>query len=145
MSTNYFAHATAVIDAGAEIGHGSAIWHFSHLMPGCRVGNNCTIGQNVVIMSGVVLGNQVENGVTIGANATIVCGHTLGAFAFIGAGAVVTKDVPAYALIVGNPGRQSGWMSEFGHKLYFNENGIATCKESGQQYRLENKVVRRIV
>jgi len=191
MSTNYFAHATAVIDEGAEIGHGSAIWHFSHLMPGCRIGNNCTVGQNVVIMSGVVLGNQVkvqnnvslytgvtigddvflgpscvftnvinprsainrknqflptivENGVTIGANATIVCGHTLGAFAFIGAGAVVTKDVPAYALIVGNPGRQTGWMSEFGHKLFFDENGIATCTESGQQYRLENKVVRRI-
>ena len=192
MSNNYFAHATAVIDEGAEIGKGTSIWHFSHLMPGCRIGNNCTIGQNVVIMNGVVLGNQVkvqnnvslytgvicgddvflgpscvftnvinprsainrknqyaptivENGATIGANATIVCGHTIGAFAFIGAGAVVTKNIPAYALIVGNPGKQTGWMSAYGHKLNFDENGIATCKESGQQYRLHNKIVNRIV
>jgi UDP-2-acetamido-3-amino-2,3-dideoxy-glucuronate N-acetyltransferase len=79
----------------------------------------------------------VRRGASIGANATIVCGHEIGEFAFIGAGAVVTKDVPAYALIVGNPGRQAGWISEYGHRLNFGENGIATCPESRQQYELK--------
>jgi UDP-2-acetamido-3-amino-2,3-dideoxy-glucuronate N-acetyltransferase len=86
---------------------------------------------------------HVGKGASIGANATIVCGHNIGAFAFIGAGAVVTKDVPNYALIVGNPGRQMGWMSEFGHRLNFNELGIAVCPESKDQYKLENgKVIK---
>lgn len=87
---------------------------------------------------------HVGKGASIGANATIVCGHDIGAFAFIGAGAVVTKTVPAYALIVGNPGRQMGWMSEFGHRLEFDKDGNATCKESGQKYKLENNIVSRI-
>lgn len=87
---------------------------------------------------------KVGKGATIGANATIVCGHDIGAYAFIGAGAVVTKHVPAYALVVGNPARQTGWMSEFGHKLDFDANGIATCPESGQQYKIENGAVSRI-
>ena len=86
----------------------------------------------------------VKQGASIGANATIVCGHDIGRFAFIGAGAVVTKEVPDYALVVGNPARQTGWMSEYGHKLKFDANGQATCPESGQRYELENGRVSRI-
>lgn len=188
---SYFAHETAVIDAGCQIGVGSKIWHFSHLMPGCTLGKGCNIGQNVVISPDVVLGNNVKvqnnvsiytgvvceddvflgpsmvftnvmnprsavnrrdnylrthvgKGASIGANATIVCGHDIGAFAFIGAGAVVTKHVPAYALVVGNPARQMGWMSEYGHRLQFDTDGRATCPESGQHYQLSNGLVNRI-
>jgi UDP-2-acetamido-3-amino-2,3-dideoxy-glucuronate N-acetyltransferase len=86
----------------------------------------------------------VKKGASIGANATIVCGHDIGAFAFIGAGAVVTKNVPDYALVVGNPARQMGWVSEYGHRLSFDENGIAFCPETNQKYQLLDKVVRRI-
>ncbi len=87
---------------------------------------------------------HVGKGASIGANATIVCGHDIGEYAFIGAGTVVTKTVPAFALIVGNPGRQMGWMSEFGHRLEFDKDGNATCKESGQKYKLQNNLVSRI-
>jgi len=87
---------------------------------------------------------HVGKGTSIGANATIVCGHDIGKFAFIGAGAVVTKNVPDYALLVGNPARQTGWMSEYGHKLIFDKEGKATCSESGQVYQLQNNVVSRI-
>jgi len=189
--TDYFAHSTAIIDEGCQIGEGTKIWHFSHLMTGCILGQNCNIGQNVVISPAVKLGNNVKvqnnvsvytgvtcdddvflgpscvftnvvnprsginrreafarthvgKGATIGANATIVCGHDIGAYAFIGAGAVVTKNVPPYALLVGNPARQTGWMSEYGHKLNFDENGMAVCQESGQEYRMEGNEVRRI-
>jgi UDP-2-acetamido-3-amino-2,3-dideoxy-glucuronate N-acetyltransferase len=90
------------------------------------------------------LKTHVGRGASIGANATIVCGHDIGAFAFIGAGAVVTKTVPAYALVVGNPARQTGWMSEFGHKLKFNADGIAECPESNEKYRLINNQVEKI-
>ena len=90
------------------------------------------------------LKTHVGKGASIGANATIVCGHDIGAFAFICAGAVVTKEVLAYALVVGNPARQMGWMSEFGQRLHFDETGLATCPESGEQYRLENKKVIKI-
>jgi UDP-2-acetamido-3-amino-2,3-dideoxy-glucuronate N-acetyltransferase len=86
----------------------------------------------------------VGQGASIGANSTIVCGHNIGRFAFIGAGAVVTKTIPDYALVVGNPARQMGWMSEYGHKLHFNDEGIAICPESKQEYKLENSKVRRI-
>jgi UDP-2-acetamido-3-amino-2,3-dideoxy-glucuronate N-acetyltransferase len=86
----------------------------------------------------------VKKGASIGANATIVCGHDIGAFAFIGAGAVVTKNVPDYALVAGNPARQMGWVSEYGHRLSFDENGIAFCPETKQKYQLLDKVVRRI-
>lgn len=188
---DFFAHPTAVIDAGCKIGKGVKIWHFSHIMPNCILGDNCNIGQNVVISPDVVLGKNVKvqnnvsvytgvtcdddvflgpsmvftnvinprsavnrkseyakthvgRGASIGANATIVCGHDIGEFAFIGAGTVVTKTVPAYALIVGNPGRQMGWISEYGHRLEFDKDGIATCKESGQKYKLENNSVKRI-
>jgi UDP-2-acetamido-3-amino-2,3-dideoxy-glucuronate N-acetyltransferase len=179
----YFAHETAVIDEGCQIGEGTKIWHFSHIMPNCTIGLSCNIGQNVVISPEVVLGNNVKvqnnvsiytgviceddvflgpsmvftnvmnprsavirrdsylktivkQGASIGANATIVCGHDIGRYAFIGAGAVVTKHVPDYALVVGNPARQIGWMSEYGHRLNFDENGLAECPESGQKYRL---------
>ena len=189
---NYFAHQTAVIDEGCQIGDGTKIWHFSHIMPDCVIGKNCNIGQNVVISPQVVLGNnvkiqnnvsvytgviceddvflgpsmvftnvtnprsavnrkeqyektQVGKGATIGANATIVCGNDIGAFAFIGAGAVVTKAVPPYALVVGNPARQIGWMSEYGHRLVFDENGLATCPESDEKYALQgNEVTKEI-
>ena len=86
----------------------------------------------------------VKKGASIGANATIVCGHDIGEFAFIGAGAVVTKNVPAYALVIGNPARQTGWMSEYGHKLHFNTEGKATCPESGDVYQLENGIVSKL-
>ncbi|MEJ1239090.1 acyltransferase [Chryseolinea sp. T2] len=189
--TDYYAHPTAVIDEGCSIGAGTKIWHFSHIMPNCRIGQKCNIGQNVVVSPEVVLGNNVKvqnnvsiytgvtceddvflgpsmvftnvtnprsainrrdqyaktvvgKGATIGANATIVCGHDIGAYAFIGAGAVVTKHVPNYALVLGNPARHVGWMSEFGHKLLFDSDGLATCPESGQRYRLDNGVVTRI-
>jgi UDP-2-acetamido-3-amino-2,3-dideoxy-glucuronate N-acetyltransferase len=188
---NYFAHSTAVIDEGCQIGPDTKIWHFSHIMPGCVIGNNCNIGQNVVVSPNVILGNNVriqnnvsvyegviceddvflgpsmvftnvfnprsavsrkheymqtlvKKGASIGANATIVCGNEIGEYAFIGAGAVVTKPVPAYALVVGNPARQTGWMSEHGQKLLFNKEGNAICSESGQEYKLSNNRVTRI-
>jgi UDP-2-acetamido-3-amino-2,3-dideoxy-glucuronate N-acetyltransferase len=86
----------------------------------------------------------VKKGASIGANATIVCGHDIGAFAFIGAGAVVTKNVPDYALLVGNPAKQIGWVSEYGHRLSFDENGLAVCPETNQQYELKENTVKRI-
>jgi UDP-2-acetamido-3-amino-2,3-dideoxy-glucuronate N-acetyltransferase len=185
---HYFSHETAVIDEGCNIGEGTKIWHFSHIMPNCRIGQNCNIGQNVVISPEVVLGNNVKvqnnvsiytgvtcdddvflgpsmvftnvinprsavnrrnqyakthvgKGASIGANATIVCGHDIGEYAFIGAGAVVTKNVPPFALVVGNPSRQIGWMSTYGHRLEFNAEGIAICPESGEKYKLENNQV----
>jgi UDP-2-acetamido-3-amino-2,3-dideoxy-glucuronate N-acetyltransferase len=187
----YFSHPTAVIDEGCQIGEGTKIWHFSHIMPNCIIGKNCNIGQNVVVSPDVVLGNNVKvqnnvsiytgvicdddvflgpsmvftnvinprsavtrkseylkthvgRGASIGANATIVCGHDIGTFAFIGAGAVVTKAVPAYALVVGNPARQTGWMSEYGHKLKFDEAAKAQCPESGEEYELKEGQVRKI-
>jgi UDP-2-acetamido-3-amino-2,3-dideoxy-glucuronate N-acetyltransferase len=187
---SFYVHPTAVIDEGCEIGAGTKIWHFSHIMPGCRIGENCNLGQNVVISPEVVLGRNVKvqnnvsiytgvhceddvflgpsmvftnvlnprsavnrrgqyavtlvkKGASIGANATVICGHTIGKFAFIGAGAVVTKDVPDYALVVGNPARQLGYMSEFGHKLKFDKEGIAICPESNEQYRLKNGCVEK--
>ena len=187
---DYFAHETAVIDEGVEIGDGTRIWHFSHIMTGCKIGENCNLGQNVVVSPDVVLGNNikvqnnvsiytgviceddvflgpsmvftnvinprsavvrrdkyiktvVEKGATIGANATIVCGNKIGKFAFIGAGAVVTREVSSYALVVGNPSRQIGWMTEYGHRLKFNPDGLAICPESGDEYRLnDNRVTK---
>ena len=185
---SYFAHETAVIDKECQIGEGTKIWHFSHIMSNCKIGNKCNIGQNVVISPEVVLGNNVKvqnnvsiytgviceddvflgpsmvftnitnprsaiirrdqyektvvkKGASIGANATIVCGNNIGEFAFIGAGSVVTKEVKPYALIVGNPGKQIGWMSEYGHRLEFDEKGIATCPEGNEKYKLENNQV----
>ncbi len=187
-ASEYYAHPTAVIDEGSEIGKGTKIWHFSHVMSACKIGEDCNIGQNVVVSPQVILGNNVkvqnnvsiytgviceddvflgpsmvftnvinprsavnrknqylktlvQNGATIGANSTILCGISIGRFAFIGAGAVVTKTVPDYALVIGNPARQTGWMSEYGHKLQFNKEGKAICPESKQTYKLVNGVV----
>ncbi len=187
----YFAHETAVIDEGCQIGEGTKIWHFSHIMPNCIIGERCNLGQNVVVSPDVRLGNNVKvqnnvsiytgviceddvflgpsmvftnvinprsavvrrnqyapthvrRGASIGANATIVCGNEIGEFALIGAGAVITKPVAAYALVVGNPARQIGWVSEYGHRLEFNADGTATCPESGQEYQLVEGKVNRV-
>jgi len=188
---NYFAHETAIIDEGCEIGTGTKIWHFCHIMPNSKIGKNCNIGQNVVVSPNVVLGKNVKvqnnvsiysgviceddvflgpsmvftnvinprsavirrgeylktlvkKGASIGANATIVCGNDIGEYAFIGAGAVVTKEVLPYALVVGNPSKQIGWISEYGHRLKFDKTGFATCLESGENYQLKDNSVEKI-
>src|SRR3954454_16231066 len=105
---------------------------------------NVTNPRSAVNRRGQYLKTHVGKGATIGANATIVCGHNIGEYAFIGAGAVVTKEIPPYALVVGNPAKQIGWMSEYGHKLHFDAKGIAVCPESKQEYLLEGKSVKRI-
>ena len=169
----YFVHESSFVDEGCEIGEGTKIWHFCHVMTGARIGERCSIGQNVVVSPGVVIGGNVKiqnnvsvytgvtleddvfcgpsmvftnvinprshvsrkdeyrptlvrRGATLGANSTIVCGHTIGQYAFIGAGAVVIRDVPDYALVVGNPGRISGWMCRCGVKL----DGRRRCRPS---------------
>jgi UDP-2-acetamido-3-amino-2,3-dideoxy-glucuronate N-acetyltransferase len=181
--SDYFAHESSFIDAGCEIGAGTKIWHFCHVMAGARIGRRCNIGQNVVVSPDVVIGDdvriqnnvsiytgvtleddvfcgpsmvftnvvnprshvsrkdeyrptRVKRGATLGANSTIVCGHTIGCYAFVGAGAVVTKDVPDYALVVGNPGRLAGWMCACGVKL---SDGApvprqAVCRACGAAY-----------
>lgn len=113
------------------------------LGPSC-VFTNVVNPRSAVSRKDQYLKTHVGKGASIGANATIVCGHTIGEYAMIGAGAVVTKDIPPYALVVGNPSRQIGWVSEYGHRLSFNEKGIATCPESNQQYLLEGGIVTRI-
>ncbi len=187
----YFAHATAIIDEGCQIGEGTKIWHFSHIMPNCIIGERCNIGQNVVVSPEVILGRNVKvqnnvsiytgviceddvflgpsmvftnitnprsaiirkdqyaktlvkKGASIGANATVVCGHTIGEYALIGAGAVITKDVKPFALVVGNPARQIGWVSEYGHRLKFNQDNEAVCPESGQRYVIDQEHVHKI-
>lgn len=189
---NYYAHPTAVIDEGAEIGENSKIWHFVHIMSGVVIGADCILGQNVMVAQGVKLGRNVKvqnnvslytgvicednvfigpsavftnvtnprsaisrkheykqtlvrEGASIGANATIVCGNEIGRFALIGAGSVITHPVNDYALVIGNPGRQVGWVSEFGHRLNFEGEEIAYCPESGEKYRLNSGQVQKIV
>lgn len=189
--SRYFAHETAVLDEGCQIGDNSRIWHFSHVMSRAVIGRNCVIGQNVMIANKVTLGNNVKvqnnvsvyegvmceddvflgpsmvftnvinprafierksefqptlvrQGATVGANATIVCGHTIGRYAMIGAGAVITHDVPDYALMTGNPARQTGWVSESGCRLDFDEKGFAVCPDSGQKYQLSDRQVKRV-
>lgn len=191
MEVDYFIHESSYVDEGCEIGSGTKIWHFSHIMAGSKIGDKCNIGQNVVVSPGVVLGNNVKvqnnvsiytgviceddvflgpsmvftnvinprsaivrrneyketiirKGASIGANTTIVCGNDIGEYAMVGAGAVVTKAVGNFALVVGNPARQIGWISEYGHRLNFDQNGLAICEESGQRYVLENNSVRKL-
>jgi UDP-2-acetamido-3-amino-2,3-dideoxy-glucuronate N-acetyltransferase len=195
MSTNYFAHETAVIDDGAEIGAGTKIWHFSHVMPNSRLGKNCNLGQNVVVSPGCTIGDNVKvqnnvsiytgvileddvfcgpsmvftnvinprshierkteykntlvkQGATIGANATVICGYTLGKFCFIGAGAVVTRDVPDYGLVVGNPSRLRGYVCYCGDKLSIAPGATdierSECEACGRLYTMTDGVVKEL-
>ena len=177
--TDTFIHETAVVDQPCEIGEGTKVWHFCHLMAGCRVGANCSLGQNVFVGSGAVLGDNVKvqnnvsiydgvtveddvflgpsmvftnvstprshvsrkhayettvvkRGASIGANATIVCGHTVGEYSFVAAGSVVTKNVVAHSLVMGNPARPRGWMCECGARLV----GNLDCPECRKRYAL---------
>lgn len=179
----YFVHETAFVDPPCEIGAGTKIWHFSHVLPRVKIGQRCILGQNVHIADGVVMGNNVKiqnnvsvytgtvieddvflgpscvltnvtnprsqvnrhalyekthfrRGCSVGANATIVCGVTVGRYAFVAAGSVVTKDVPDYALVMGNPARQKSWMSRHGHRLGApDQDGVMRCPESGYRYK----------
>lgn len=185
-ATPYTAHPSAIVDAGAQIGAGTRIWHWVHVCAGARIGQRCSLGQNVFVGNDVEIGHNVKiqnnvsvydavtleddvfcgpsmvftnvynpraavvrkdeyrrtlvkQGATIGANATVVCGHTIGRYAFVGAGAVVQKDVPDFALVVGVPARQIGWMSRFGERLDLPLRGEAeaVCPHTGERYRLQ--------
>jgi len=186
----YFAHPTAIIGKPVEIGGGTKIWHFSHIMAGARIGKNCVIGQNVFIGRGAILGDNIKvqnnvsvydgvvleddvfcgpsmvftnvfnprsfisrkkefrktlvrRGATIGANATVICGNTIGQYALIGASSVVTKDVPDYALVYGNPGKVKGWVCQCGVEITF-RSGKAACKACGKIYKKDRIEVRLI-
>ncbi|HEX9727466.1 MAG TPA: acyltransferase [Gemmatimonadales bacterium] len=188
--TDYFVHPSSYVDDGAEVGAGTKIWHFSHVMPGAIIGQRCNLGQNVVVMGGTRIGNNVKiqnnvsvyegveleddvfcgpscvftnvvnprshvsrkheyrrtlvkHGTSIGANATIVCGVTLGEFAFVGAGAVVTSDVPAYGLMLGVPARRVGWMCQCGERLRLSASHGA-CDACGTRYQEANGLLDQI-
>ena len=186
-----YVHESSYVDEGAQIGAGTKIWHFCHVMARARIGTGCSIGQNVFVASGTVVGNNVRiqnnvsiytgvileddvflgpsavltnvinprshinrkqeyqttlirRGATVGANATIICGVTLGSYSFIGAGSVVTDDIPDFALAYGNPARLRGWMCKCGVRLGFtSDNGrsLATCKSCGDRYDKHDQVV----
>ncbi|HPE10636.1 MAG TPA: acyltransferase [Saprospiraceae bacterium] len=187
---NYFIHESSYVDEFAQIGKGTKIWHFCHIMSHCSIGENCNIGQNVVISPDVIMGNNVKiqnnvsvytgviceddvflgpscvftnvinprshvsrkheykttivgKGASVGANATIVCGHNIGKYAFIGAGAVVTKDVPDYALVVGNPARKVGWVCKCGMKLS-KLDSLYVCEECGAEYKESNQKLEEV-
>ncbi len=166
----HFSH----IMSGSEIGENCNIGQNVVISPGVKLGRNVKVQNNVSIYTGVICEDDVflgpsmvftnivnprsavirkdsyvstivEKGATVGANSTIVCGHRIGMYAFIGAGAVVTREVKPYALVVGNPARQTGWMSEYGHKLKFDEAGVAICPESGEKYRILDGNVSKII
>lgn len=189
--SSYYAHPSAFVDEPCEIGAGTKIWHFCHVMAGARIGERCSLGQNVFVAGQVVIGNNVKiqnnvsvyagveleddvfcgpscvftnvinprsqivrhsqydttlvrRGATIGANATIVCGVTVGRYAFIGAGALVRTDVPDYALMLGVPASQKGWMSRHGHRLNTSDaQGRLICPESGWRYQASGPDVLR--
>ena len=191
--TDFYVHPSSIIDEGAEIGPGTNIWHFCHIMSTARIGANCTIGQNVFIAADVIIGSNVKiqnnvslytgvvveddvflgpsvvltnvinprshvsrkdeykstlirRGASLGANATILCGATLGEYSFVGAGSIVTSDVPDYALVYGNPARTHGWMCQCGIKLQFEEDsGIETtaCKACGAKYSKTGETVKQ--
>ena len=190
MESGYFVHPTAMVDEGAEIGAGTKIWHFTHIMAGARIGENCILGQNVFIGSGAILGDNIKvqnnvsvydgtileddvfcgpsmvftnvfnprsfisrkkefrktlvrKGATIGANVTVICGNTIGQYAFIGAGAVVTKDVPDHALVYGNPGKVKGWICQCAEEITF-RSGKAVCKACGKKYKKDRIGVKPI-
>jgi UDP-2-acetamido-3-amino-2,3-dideoxy-glucuronate N-acetyltransferase len=165
----HFSH----IMTGSVIGENCNIGQNVVISPGVKLGRNVKVQNNVSIYTGVVceddvflgpsmvftnivnprsaivrkdsyVSTLVEKGASIGANSTIVCGHRIGKYSFIGAGAVVTKEVKPYALVVGNPARQTGWMSEYGHKLQFDDNGYAICPESGEKYRIQDGNVNKV-
>ena len=192
-----FVHESSYVDAGAQVGDGTKIWHFCHVMPGAVIGERCSLGQNVVVMSGVRIGSNVKiqnnvsvyegveleddvfcgpsmvftnvinprshvsrkteyqrtlvkRGATIGANATVVCGVTIGEYAFIGAGAVVTTDVAPYALVVGVPAKRVGWMSSSGHRLkatgkLSDGREQLTCEGTGEVYARDGERVMPLV
>jgi UDP-2-acetamido-3-amino-2,3-dideoxy-glucuronate N-acetyltransferase len=180
--TDFFVHESAYVDDGVQVGNGTKIWHFCHVMPGAVIGERCSLGQNVVVMPGTRIGNNVKiqnnvsvyegvvleddvfcgpsmvftnvinprshvtrkheykrtlvkRGSSIGANATIVCGVTLGEYAFVGAGAVVTKDVAPYAMMAGVPARRIGWMCQCGEKLPAIKSAATACEVCGSRYR----------
>lgn len=184
-AAKYWAHETAVIDAGADIGPGTRVWHWVHVCAGARIGANCVLGQNVYVGNRVVIGNNVRiqnnvsvydavtleddvfcgpgmvftnvvnpraavprkdeyqrtlvrRGATIGANATIVCGRVIGRYAFVGAGAVVTRDVADYALVIGSPARRASWMCQCGEKLPV-QSGPAACASCGARYEIRGE------
>ena len=192
MEKKYFVHESSYVDEPCEIGEGTKIWHFSHVMSDSKIGRRCNIGQNVVISPGVRIGDNVKiqnnvsvytgveleddvfcgpsmvftnvtnprshvsrkdeyrrtlvkRGASIGANATVVCGHTIGRYAFIGAGSVVTRDIPDYALVVGNPGRVAGWMCRCGVKLNLSrdtqKDEDATCSVCKTSYEKRGGIV----
>ena len=191
MEKNYFVHESSYVDEGCQIGEGTKVWHFSHIMKGCTMGKRCNIGQNVVISPDVVLGDgcKIQNnvsvytgvicedgvflgpscvftnvmnprafierkneyrkttlkkGASVGANATIVCGHDIGKYAFVGAGSVVTRDVPDYAMVYGSPAKVKGYVCQCGDKLHFTD-GKATCAACGKEYKMnDNKKVEEI-
>lgn len=190
MGKDYFAHGSACIDEGCEIGEGTKIWHFSHIMKGSKIGKHCNIGQNVVVSPDVVLGDgcKVQNnvsiytgvvcgdgvflgpscvftnvinprafierkseyrktvikkGASVGANATVVCGHEIGRYALVGAGSVVTKDVPDHALVYGCPAEIRGWVCHCGEQLSFS-GGEAVCPACGRRYRKNDTIIKEI-